>query len=167
MPKTKEFIFSELVDWCYKTTDEEESDKIFKLFCSIKFMCPDDRQQLERIFREKTAHKELDNSSPLRLFRHILIAHLEIKEWEKNTLDSPRLQVGRIGEIIFNAWRVSVLKDFKDMVRVVRVFQPLTGTSKEAFEHLAVCAQEIAEIDARCSGSKYSVTHLDYEIIKE
>jgi hypothetical protein len=157
MPKTKEFIFSELVGWCYETTDEEESDKIFKLFCSIEFMCPEDRKQLENVFREKTDTKYGIPNASTRLFRHMQIVYSEMEEWGKNTLNNPKLQVERIGEILFNAWRVRVLKNFKDMAYVVRVIQPLQGTSDEAFRCLGQCATKIADIEKEYAGELHLI----------
>ncbi|MGC9611197.1 MAG: hypothetical protein ABSE68_03215 [Minisyncoccia bacterium] len=160
MPKTKELIFSELVGWCYETTDEEESDKIFKLFCSMEFMCFEDRKQLENIFRDKTDSKYGIPNASTRLFRHMQIAYSEMEGWKKNTLNNPKLQVERIGEILFNAWRVRVLKNFKDMVRVVQIIQPLEGVSDKALESLNFCAKMIAKIEKQNAGCEYYITDI-------
>jgi hypothetical protein len=153
MPKTKEFAFSEIVGWCYETNDEEESDELFRFCCSREFNCSEDEKLLEKIFKEKTDAFV----SPSRLSRHLLIANSEIKEWEKNRLARPKIQIDRIGKAIFNAWIRNSLGDVGDMASVVRVIQPLQGASDEALKYLGEYATKIAEIDKKYAGEPYSI----------
>jgi hypothetical protein len=143
--QVRESALSHILEWCYVTPDEEESDSIFKFFLSqASPRCDEELALTKRNLKlnaDKAASKE-------RLLRHILSLNLE----DENKVPGHLLESGRM---LLNSWIRKV--DMCEASRILRATSPLEGCPDRAFIYLKECASVIARAEKECGPVHYVV----------
>ena len=153
LEETKKFILAKVMNWCYKTDDEAESDELFNFFCSIKPNYQEERKLLTEVLKNATDTKV----SIKRLSRHFLSLGLEYSSSTKKYYKFPNHydHLADIGLVIFNAWRRN--QSLSDISVMMRAVQPIERTSYAAFGWLGKCAEKIAQIEKTHVDEEYTI----------